>query len=407
MVGAQCRLVIVMSVLLLALLPLAAPAEDIEHAAFQRVWARTDMPVATLQVARTWIWGPEAASPLLVEPYREAPGGQRPVQYFDKSRMEINDPAGDQTSPWYVTNGLLATELITGRMQVGDSAYELYAAAQVNVAGDPDDPDAPTYATFAALLGTSRGARATPVVERLARDGTVEADPYLAQWAVNDEQWVPETGRWIPQPFWAFMAGSGLVFEEGVYFPDDLFLSPFYATGYPITDAYWATVRVGGAPRDVLVQCFERRCLTYTPFNAPEWRVEAGNIGSHYYTWRYTQLGKTPVEAPNQTGDVRIVAIFANPADDPAIGHEYVDLNNVDVIAIQLAGWRLSDAAGTTYTFPTFKLPPGATVRLHVARGVDTATDLYWGRTGSVWNNDGDTAYLYDGSGALVQTYGY
>ena len=68
---------------------------------------------------------------------------------------------------------------------------------------------------------------------------------------------------------------------------DDEFLNPFYATGYPITEAYWATVKVAGVAQDVLVQCFERRCLTYTPGNAAGWEVEAGNVGQHYYAWRY------------------------------------------------------------------------------------------------------------------------
>jgi hypothetical protein len=39
----------------------------------------------------------------------------------------------------------------------------------------------------------------------------------------------------------------------------------------------------------VLVQPFERRVLTYTPSNAPAWRVEMGNIGRHYYEWRYRE----------------------------------------------------------------------------------------------------------------------
>jgi hypothetical protein len=40
---------------------------------------------------------------------------------------------------------------------------------------------------------------------------------------------------------------------------------------------------------DELVQCFQPRCLTYTPDNAPGWQVEAGNVGLHYYQWRYGQ----------------------------------------------------------------------------------------------------------------------
>ena len=46
-------------------------------------------------------------------------------------------------------------------------------------------------------------------------------------------------------------------------------------------------MKVGGVERDVLLQCFERRCLTYTPSNPDGWKVEMGNVGRHYYAWRY------------------------------------------------------------------------------------------------------------------------
>jgi hypothetical protein len=38
------------------------------------------------------------------------------------------------------------------------------------------------------------------------------------------------------------------------------------------------------------LQCFERRCLTYTPDNPEGWQVEFGNIGRHYYQWRYEDI---------------------------------------------------------------------------------------------------------------------
>ena len=69
--------------------------------------------------------------------------------------------------------------------------------------------------------------------------------------------------------------------------PTRLFPNPYYATGYPISEAYWVNVLVGGTAQDVLLQCFERRCLTYTPGNEPAWQVEAGNVGLHYFVWRY------------------------------------------------------------------------------------------------------------------------
>jgi hypothetical protein len=57
--------------------------------------------------------------------------------------------------------------------------------------------------------------------------------------------------------------------------------------GYPVSEPFWVRTRVGGAERDVLVQVFERRVLTYDPANAAGWRVEMGNVGRHYYHWRY------------------------------------------------------------------------------------------------------------------------
>lgn len=38
-------------------------------------------------------WGPSYHSPMS-EPYAEAPGGERQVQYFDKARMEQTTPGG-------------------------------------------------------------------------------------------------------------------------------------------------------------------------------------------------------------------------------------------------------------------------------------------------------------------------
>ncbi len=81
--------------------------------------------------------------------------------------------------------------------------------------------------------------------------------------------------------------GEDVMGGDGEYVTEKLFDNPFYATGYPITEAYWSRVRVAGEERDVLWQCFERRCLTYTPDNPARFQVEASNAGQHYYRWRY------------------------------------------------------------------------------------------------------------------------
>src|SRR5690606_11029895 len=99
-----------------------------DTSAFDDVWARTDLPVANGDVNRTWVWGPAPFSTLqevpteLWEEYAESPDGKRLVRYYDKARMEITDPDAPD-SDWFVTNGLLVVELITGQMQVGDDTF--------------------------------------------------------------------------------------------------------------------------------------------------------------------------------------------------------------------------------------------------------------------------------------------
>ena len=254
---------------------------------FQRTWQRTDKPVADAVTARTWMWGPQAFTAVIMEPYAESPGQMRQVQYFDKARMEITDPNADSNSIWFVTNGLLVVELISGQMQVGNNSFENRSPAAINVAGDADDTNGPTYATFNGLLDAAPRAVGTVIIQRVDRAGTVTDDQQLAGQNVAVGFVDDVTNHGIAAPFWDFMNSSGPVLENGQIVTDQLFENAFFATGRPITEAYWAQVKVAGTERDVLIQCFERRCLTYTPDNPEGFIVEAGNVGQHYFGWRY------------------------------------------------------------------------------------------------------------------------
>ncbi len=298
----------IMAVLIAALLlvsivlpALAAPPAN-QH--FQRTWARTDQPVMSGQVSRTWMWGPEGYAGEVQENYQEAPGGVRTVQYFDKSRMEITNPDADQNSIWYVTNGLLVMELITGEMQLGDAFFLPFNPAAVNVAGDSDDPTGPTYATFGQLLDAPSAVAGSVFTQRVDREGNLTSDPSLAIHNVTAAHHVLEPGidHQVASVFWTFMNSTGPVYENGSFTVDKLFQNPFYATGYPVTEPYWADVKIGGTYQDVLMQCFERRCLTYNPANPAGWQVEAGNVGQHYHHWRYVQVPSENEEEPGEPG---------------------------------------------------------------------------------------------------------
>jgi hypothetical protein len=99
---------------------------DIAGFAFLRLWQRDDQPVAERRATRSWMWGEWGKRPprQLGERYDQAPGGMRQVAYFDKGRMEVNNPAGDQSSRWFITSGRLVVELITGSMQTGDTTLD-------------------------------------------------------------------------------------------------------------------------------------------------------------------------------------------------------------------------------------------------------------------------------------------
>jgi hypothetical protein len=309
---------VMLGLLLLGVMPLLhAGALAPGIAPFERTWSRTDEPVASDTVRRSWVWGP-GFSAVMWEPYREAPGGYRLVQYFEKSRMEDNsyrvaDP------PWDVTNGLIAREMITGRLQVGDSAFVTRPPARVNVAGDPDDNAGPTYATFATVLEVPLGLPDATIVDRIDRDGAVTPDAELARYGVTAREYVEATNHRVASVFWIFMTTTGPVLEDDELVTDAIFETPFFATGYPITEAYWARVKVAGVVQDVLIQCFERRCLTYTPSNAPGWEVEMGNVGQHYYAWRYGVA--LPVEPPGLPGG-ELLDLGPAPLEDWPVGND-------------------------------------------------------------------------------------
>ncbi len=294
--------------MLTALRPTTAAAVDFADPAFSTVWQRTDKLVQDGKTARTWFWGPTPGA-VQQEDYSDASGGKRLVQYFDKSRMEINNPGGDKTSKFYVTNGLLSVELISGKIAVGDGKYQNATAAAINMTGDAGDTKAPTYAAFAGVSNTPLGdhKQADKTGQNVGNTidvrGRVFSDTTGLP-AVKLAKFVPETGHNIAEPFWTFLNQQGPVLEGGVQKTAALIDPWFYASGFPISDPYWAKQTVGGKISDVLIQAFERRVLTYTPTNPAGFQVEMGNIGQHYYDWRYKSAGTpkaTPTRQPTET----------------------------------------------------------------------------------------------------------
>ncbi len=215
-------------------------------------------------------WGPLAlAKEGQREAYQGAPGGQRLVQYFDKGRMELTNPASG-----VVSSGLLASELLTGRMQLGDNAFEARQPAAIPLAGDPANTG-PTYAMLqhlqAQLLAATPATAGADTTRALTQDGPMTTFPpgyrFLRAKIAGYDQ---PTGHNVPEAFVAFRTTVGLA-----------------TVGLALSEPFWTKLSVRGEGKDVLIQVFERRVLTYTAANPVAFQVEMGNIGQQYYQWRY------------------------------------------------------------------------------------------------------------------------
>jgi hypothetical protein len=280
-----------------AILAQSSGPDGFADPAFRQLWVRTDQAVAAGGAGRSWTWG-TGPGQVRYERFDEVAGAARLVQYFDKARMEVNDPTGDRASPWFVTCGLLVVELITGRVQVAANSFTRLDPAAIPVAGDPTgNPDAPTYAMLAPLAAVDGGNRAPGRIgERVGATlgpNGVGADAALALPETVIVRYDEVTGRNVPQIFQRFLDAQRPRID------------PLFAFGRPITEPYWAQVRVAGQRVPVLFQAFERRLLTYNPANPDPWKVEMGNVGRHYLAWRHGQEVRTARPAPAEAISVR------------------------------------------------------------------------------------------------------
>ena len=270
------------------------------YPAFQNIWNRADSLVANGGANnRSWLWG-NGFSLAGNELYRQCPGGVRSIQYFDKARMEINNPSANASERFYVTNGLLVKELVSGRLSLGDEPTQVEVrrpADNVAIAGDPieGNPDAPTYASFAKVASLANDNRAASALNGGFATRTLQKNGSVGTNAAFSTQYPGlklvyydnSLGHNIPEIFWNFFNSQGNIVSSNGQTIQDNIMDWAKDVGLPLTEAYWTKTIVSGQPKDVLVQAFERRVLTYTPSNRDPYRVEMGNVGLHYFNWRY------------------------------------------------------------------------------------------------------------------------
>lgn len=279
---------------------------------FQNRWVEQDRLVGSTGVSRFYTWGPSVNTTTVLEsePYKESPNGRRLVQYFEKARMELNQPFGGGS----VTTGLLVRDLVTGQRQDGDNTFATLPPSQTQVAGDDVsvNPDAPVYAsfknviTFGGVDANSKTSTPNTVVNQFINK-TGQVSNFTPPENITIGAFQSETGHNIAKVFEDFKNITGPIIDpltgkrsegQAVYTTNPT-INVF---GYAVTEPYWLKSKVAGVEQTLLVQLFQRRVLTYNPSLNGQ-KVEMGNLGQHYYKWRYIEnKPDAPAQGINAVG---------------------------------------------------------------------------------------------------------
>ncbi|MDQ6907298.1 MAG: hypothetical protein M3176_10755 [Chloroflexota bacterium] len=302
-------------------------------------------------------WGPlPNAKDGQQEPYKEEASSSRLVQYFDKGRMELTNGS--------VTNGLLATDLVKGQVQVGDTTFQPKPAPAIPIAGDSDNTF-PTYAqlggTAASLLAPATAQPGNGSVAAIVPNGTVVALATTVTGRATIGGFDDATRHNVPGVFVDYRNKAGLP-----------------TIGYALSEPFIAMVKVAGQPKQVEMQVFERRVLTYTESNPDAFKVEMGNVGQHYYQWR--SATPAPATSVTPTTSPTSVATVATPTATTATA------SGVTFLSVQ--GNTPGGAASVAVKGPpsaqcaiTYTTPAGA---ISTVSGLGPKTTTTMGLT--VWN---------------------
>ncbi len=125
-------------------------------------------------------------------------------------------------------------------------------------------------------------------------------------------------------------------------------------------------------------------------------------------------LGVAISNAVGGAGGESVVIVEVNynaPGDDNEnMNGEWVTIRNTGTGSAVMTGWMLEDESTTRrYHFSDgFTLAASGQVQVFTGCGTNTSIRLYWCSTEfAVWNNTGDTAFLLDPGGNVVDSWSY
>jgi micrococcal nuclease len=110
----------------------------------------------------------------------------------------------------------------------------------------------------------------------------------------------------------------------------------------------------------------------------------------------------TVVQKNDSTG-LYISTVFYDGVVPTVESDEYVEVKNGGSSAINLKGYYIKGSKGTEiFTFSNLNLGSGESVKVYTNQGTYS-----FGSSRAIWNNGGETAYLYRAEGVMVDEWGW
>jgi endonuclease YncB( thermonuclease family) len=136
------------------------------------------------------------------------------------------------------------------------------------------------------------------------------------------------------------------------------------------------------------------------PYIAAQEKARAANLGI-WSTDRYS-------------GPLHITSYHANGIGDETLdpNKEYLRVCNITGKPFDMAGYRIQNAHGDSWTFPSLIVPAGNTVAIHSGRGGNNADPsqqltLFLGSQTPIWDNTYDKAVILAPDGSVVDAVEY
>ncbi|NQV13325.1 MAG: lamin tail domain-containing protein [Parcubacteria group bacterium] len=163
------------------------------------------------------------------------------------------------------------------------------------------------------------------------------------------------------------------------------------------SDLLFANMHIGEILLDV-----ERNGEAWYIYPGDMWGYYLDRPGTAFQVMRNTGLGATDSTVMGITPNISISGVRYDGTGS-AEPDEFVQLVNNGRMAQDVGQWTIEDGDGHEFEFPGgYTIQPGEFVRIFTNTG-----DLSFDSGTAIWNNDGDTCFLYGSTGSLVDMYAY